>query len=50
MIEGLQWDLVEEDKSLWLERPFEEGEIRLTVFGREVDKALCPDGFSVAFL
>lgn len=45
-LDGLNWDPISEDVSLWLERPFEEEEIRKAVFELEGDKAPGLDGFS----
>ncbi|XP_028121753.1 uncharacterized protein LOC114318966 [Camellia sinensis] len=45
---GINWAPVEVMTADWLERPFEEDEIRQAVFECERDKAPGPDGFSMA--
>lgn len=37
------------DKARWLERPFEEEEVKLVVFSSDQDKSPRPDGFSTSF-
>ena len=48
-VEGLEFDQIGELERGWLERRFEKDEILLVVRDMEGDKALGPDGFSMAF-
>lgn len=47
-LDGLQFPRISTDQR-WLVRPFEESEIKNVVWSIEDDKALGPDGFSMAF-
>lgn len=38
--DGLDWNVIPEDKARWLERPFEEEEVKLAVFSSDKDKSL----------
>lgn len=49
MLEGLDWCPIYEEQARWLERPFEDNEIKEVVFDLEGDKASGPDGFSLSF-
>lgn len=48
-LEGLEFKRLSVEKRKWLKRPFEECEIKRVVWNIEDDKALGPDGFSMAF-
>jgi hypothetical protein len=48
-VDGLSFDSILESEARWLERAFEEEEVRKVVSAMNVDKALGPDGFSMAF-
>ena len=48
-VEGLEFDQIGELERGWLERRFEKDEILSVVRDIEGDKALGPDGFSMAF-
>jgi hypothetical protein len=49
-VDGLVFDQILDDEVGWLEREFEEEEVRKVVMVMEGDKAWGPDGFSIAFL
>ena len=46
---NLAFDVIGEQEAQWLERKFEEQEVRQAVFNLESDKAPGPDGFMLAF-
>jgi hypothetical protein len=48
-VDGLSIDSILESEARWLERAFEEEEVRKVVLAMNGDKALGPDGFSMAF-
>ena len=48
-MEGLEFDRIGDMERVWLERKFEREEILQVVKELEGDKALSPDGFSMAF-
>jgi hypothetical protein len=48
-VDGLVFDQILDHEAGWLEREFEEEEVRKTVMAMEGDKAPGPDGFSIAF-
>jgi hypothetical protein len=48
-VDGLAFDSISEDDKSWLERPFEKEEIIKTLKEMKGDKALGPDGFTIAF-
>jgi hypothetical protein len=48
-LDDLSFDTILESEASWLERPFEEEEVRKVVFALKGDKAPGPDGFSMAF-
>ncbi|KAF5937757.1 hypothetical protein HYC85_025263 [Camellia sinensis] len=47
-IVGLEWGTIDQAIAMWLERPFDEMEIRKAIFDCERDKTPDPDGFSMA--
>jgi hypothetical protein len=49
MVDGISFDSISEEEVSWLERDFEEDEIRKVVFMMNGNKALGPNGFSLAF-
>uniref|UniRef100_A0A2N9H040 Uncharacterized protein n=1 Tax=Fagus sylvatica TaxID=28930 RepID=A0A2N9H040_FAGSY len=49
MLDGIEFTSISEEEAAWLDRPFEESEIVHVVQGCNGDKALGPDGFSLAF-
>jgi hypothetical protein len=49
MVDGIFFDSILESKASWLERAFEEEEVRKVVSAMNGDKAPGPDGFSIAF-
>lgn len=49
MIEGLDWCPISEVDRSWLERPFEEEEIRRVVFSLDLDKSPGQDDFTSVF-
>jgi hypothetical protein len=49
MLDGMQFSAISGEDAEWLERPFDEEEIAGVVQGFNGDKALGPDGFSLAF-
>ncbi|CAL8157492.1 unnamed protein product [Prunus armeniaca] len=46
-LEGLNWNAISAEEAEWLERPFEEEEIKRAVFDCGTDKLPRPDGFSM---
>jgi len=48
-LDDLSFDTILESKASWLERAFEEEEVRKVVFAMNSDKAPGPDGFTMAF-
>ena len=48
-VEGLEFDRIGDMESVWLEQQFERKEILQVVSELEGDKALGPDGFTIAF-
>lgn len=48
-VDGLEFLQLEEGQTAWLERAFEEEEVRKAVWSLDGDKAPGPDGFSLAF-
>jgi hypothetical protein len=48
-VEGISFDSILESEARWMERAFEEEEVRNVVSAMEGDKAPGPDGFSMAF-
>jgi hypothetical protein len=48
-VDGLVFDQILDHEAGWLEREFEEEEVRKVVMALEGDKAPGPDGFSIAF-
>jgi hypothetical protein len=48
-VDGLVFDQILDHEASWLEREFEEEEVRKVVKAMEGDKAPGPDGFSIAF-
>jgi hypothetical protein len=48
-VDGLVFDQILDHEAGWLEREFDEEEVRKTVMAMEGDKAPGPDGFSIAF-
>jgi hypothetical protein len=48
-LDGHTFNSVDDDKTLWLERAFEESEVLEVVKALNSDKAPGPDGFSLAF-
>jgi glycerol-3-phosphate acyltransferase PlsY len=49
MVDGISFDFILESEALWLERVFEEEEVRKVVSAMNGDKASGRDGFSMAF-
>jgi hypothetical protein len=49
MVDGLSFDSILESEASWLERAFKEEEVRKVVSAINGDRALGPDGFSMAF-
>jgi hypothetical protein len=49
MVDGISFDSIMKSEASWLERAFEEEEVRKVVLTMNGDKALGPDGFSMAF-
>ncbi|RVW54885.1 Transposon TX1 uncharacterized 149 kDa protein [Vitis vinifera] len=47
-IEGIDWAPISEESAIWLDRPFSEEEVRMTVFQLNKEKAPGPDGFTLA--
>jgi hypothetical protein len=47
-VDGLVFNQILGHEAGWLEREFEEGEVRKFVMAMEGDKAPGPDGFSIA--
>ncbi|RVW93866.1 Transposon TX1 uncharacterized 149 kDa protein [Vitis vinifera] len=47
-VEGLDWSPISEESALRLESPFTEEEISKAIFQLDRDKALGPDGFTIA--
>jgi len=48
-LDDLSFDAILESEASWLERAFEEEEVRKVVFAMNGDKASGPDGFTMAF-
>jgi hypothetical protein len=48
-LDNLDFDMLDAGEVDWLETPFEEREVWEVVKGMDRDKALGPDGFSMAF-
>jgi hypothetical protein len=48
-VDDLEFDQILEHEAGWLEREFDEAEVRKVVFAMNGDKAPGPDGFSIAF-
>jgi hypothetical protein len=48
-VDGLVFDQIPDHEAGWLEREFEEEEVRKVVLAMEGDKVWGPDGFSIAF-
>ena len=48
-LEGLDWDPIESTKAAWLERPFEEEEVKKAIWTMDKEKAPGPDGFNMVF-
>jgi hypothetical protein len=48
-VDGIFFDSISESDASWLERSFEEEEVRKVVSTMNGDKALGPNGFSMAF-
>lgn len=46
-LEGLNWNRISNDEAVWLERPFEEEEVKRAVFDCRRDKSPGLDGFSM---
>ena len=49
ILDGIEFTSIPIEEVTWLDRPFEEREIEEVVRGCKGDKALGPDGFSLAF-
>jgi hypothetical protein len=49
MVDDISYDSVLEFEASWLERAFEEEDVRKVVSAKKGDKALGPEGFSMAF-
>jgi hypothetical protein len=49
MVDGISFDSILESEASWLERAFEEDEVRKVVLAMNGDKALGLDGLSMAF-
>lgn len=49
-LDGLPFKTLSEEQRVWLERPFDENEIKSIIWSIEDDKSPGPDGFSMAFL
>ena len=47
-IEGIDWAPISEESAIWLDRPFSEEEVRMTVFQLNKEKVPGPDGFTIA--
>lgn len=47
--EGLEWNPIQEDRVVWLERPIEENEVREAIFSCDINKSPGPNGFSMGF-
>ena len=47
-VEGLDWSPISEENALRLNSPFTEEEISLAIFHLDRDKALRPNGFTIA--
>jgi len=48
-VEGISFDFILESEASWMERAFEEEEVRNVVSAMDGDKVPGPDGFSMAF-
>lgn len=44
-LDNMQFAKLQEEKMQWLERKFEEEEVRMTIFAMKGDKAPGPDGY-----
>ncbi|XP_059436099.1 uncharacterized protein LOC132169027 [Corylus avellana] len=49
LVDGISLDSISEEEASWLERDFEEEEVKKVVFKMNGNKASGPDGFSLAF-
>jgi hypothetical protein len=49
LVDGISFDSISAVEASWLERDFEEDEVRKVVFKMNGNKARGPDGFSMAF-
>jgi hypothetical protein len=49
LLDGIEFTFILVEDAIWLDRPCEEMEIEDVVWGCNGDKALGPDGFSLAF-
>ncbi|KAJ9685197.1 hypothetical protein PVL29_017290 [Vitis rotundifolia] len=47
-VEGVDWVPINGESAVWLDRPFSEDEVRMAVFQLNKEKALGPDGFTIA--
>ena len=49
LVDGLEFDSISGEDVEWMERPFDEEEVSSVVRNLNRDKAVGPDGFSLAF-
>lgn len=49
LLDNLQFDCIGDKRAMWLEREFEEEEIKAAAFALAEEKAPDPDGFPMAF-
>lgn len=49
ILEGLEFDRISNQETIWIERPFSKVEVNNTIKGMKGDKSLSPDGFSISF-
>jgi hypothetical protein len=49
LVDGISFDSISAVEASWLERDFEEDEVRKVVFKMNGNKVRGPDGFSMAF-